>query len=101
MRLSLLRKVVYITVWETTEDEENIKLKFEIRDTGTGIPKEKLVSIFESFVQIHSDKSNVEGGTGLGLAIAKNLVIFSKHIPVDLQDKTQLIKKGNKGQIYI
>jgi signal transduction histidine kinase len=44
---------------------------FEIRDTGMGIPEDKLQMIFDEFYQVEGGKY---GGTGLGLAIAKRLV---------------------------
>jgi signal transduction histidine kinase len=43
----------------------------EIRDTGIGIPEDKMEKIFEEFYQVESGK---HGGTGLGLAITKRLV---------------------------
>jgi signal transduction histidine kinase len=43
----------------------------EIRDTGIGIPEDKIEKIFEEFYQVESGK---HGGTGLGLAITKRLV---------------------------
>jgi signal transduction histidine kinase/DNA-binding NarL/FixJ family response regulator len=51
-----------------------IALTFEVEDTGIGIPKEKLHSIFESFAQVHSSNSRRYGGTGLGLTISKQLI---------------------------
>jgi signal transduction histidine kinase len=44
---------------------------FEIKDTGMGIPEDKIQMIFDEFYQVESGK---HGGTGLGLAIAKGLV---------------------------
>ncbi|HEV3412528.1 MAG TPA: two-component regulator propeller domain-containing protein [Puia sp.] len=44
-----------------------------VKDTGIGIPKEKLDHIFESFTQADSTTTRKYGGTGLGLTIAKNL----------------------------
>jgi len=44
---------------------------FEIKDTGMGIPEDKLQMIFDEFYQVEGGK---HGGTGLGLAIAKRLV---------------------------
>lgn len=53
--------------------ENRTKLHITIRDTGIGIPKEKLETIFEPFVQVDSSASRTHGGTGLGLAICKRI----------------------------
>ena len=44
-----------------------------MRDTGRGIPADKLQSIFEPFVQVESGLKRGIGGTGLGLAISREL----------------------------
>ncbi|MCQ8895558.1 ATP-binding protein [Limnobacter humi] len=49
-------------------------IAFEVRDTGRGVPADKLPLLFKPFVQVHSDGENRLGGTGLGLSIVKNLV---------------------------
>jgi len=54
--------------------KEKATIEFAITDTGTGIPEEKLESIFENFQQATSSTSSIFGGTGLGLAICKQLV---------------------------
>ncbi len=45
----------------------------EVKDTGRGIPADKLDSIFEAFVQVHSGLTRTHEGTGLGLAISRDL----------------------------
>jgi signal transduction histidine kinase len=45
-----------------------------VKDTGRGIPADKLESIFERFQQVDSSDSRNYDGTGLGLAICKSIV---------------------------
>jgi PAS domain S-box-containing protein len=49
-------------------------LIFRVQDTGTGIPRDQQIIIFERFRQVEKHKERNIGGTGLGLAISKNLV---------------------------
>ena len=49
-------------------------VKFQIKDTGIGIDKDKLKDIFDKFTQGDSSTTRVYGGTGLGLAISKRIV---------------------------
>jgi len=56
------------------ESSNNVRIRFEITDTGIGIAQDKLGTIFESFKQAEADTTRKYGGTGLGLAISKRLV---------------------------
>jgi two-component system, sensor histidine kinase and response regulator len=49
-------------------------LRFEVRDTGIGVKKDLIESIFESFCQVDTSTTRRYGGTGLGLAICQQLV---------------------------
>jgi PAS domain S-box-containing protein len=56
-----------------TESENNIVIRFEVRDTGPGIAVEAQDHLFQPFVQADTSTSRQFGGTGLGLAICKRL----------------------------
>lgn len=53
--------------------ENAVRLKFEVIDTGIGIPKNRLASVFDSYEQADDETSHKYGGTGLGLTIVKKL----------------------------
>ncbi|MBC9911114.1 PAS domain S-box protein [Chitinophaga varians] len=86
---------VTVTVTLVSADKNNsgVRLGFEIKDTGIGIPADKLEVIFESFSQSHKGNSRDFGGTGLGLTICKHLI--------DLQNGSLRVESTpDKGSIF-
>ncbi len=62
----------FVSVHE--ESNEHAVLRFSIQDTGIGIAKDKLDSIFDAFTQADETTTRRFGGTGLGLAISNHLI---------------------------
>ncbi|HTE25862.1 hybrid sensor histidine kinase/response regulator [Flavitalea sp.] len=69
---------VFVIVSTKSSTSGDIKLCFEVRDTGIGIQADKLATIFDPFTQADSSTTRKYGGTELGLAISKHLVELMK-----------------------
>jgi len=66
----------FVLLQATLEDETSsqARILFQVQDTGIGIPKARVHSLFNAFSQADSSTTRKYGGTGLGLPISKNLI---------------------------
>jgi CheY-like chemotaxis protein/anti-sigma regulatory factor (Ser/Thr protein kinase) len=64
---------IVIRVSKADETPQNVHVRFEVSDTGIGIPRDALDTLFEGFQQVANPAHRKAGGSGLGLAIAKRL----------------------------
>jgi PAS domain S-box-containing protein len=75
--LNLLSNAVKFTpaggTVRVTAGAEDGRVRIRVRDTGAGIPADRLESIFEPFVQLDRNLTSAHQGTGLGLAISRDL----------------------------
>ncbi|CAM4157778.1 hybrid sensor histidine kinase/response regulator [Flavobacterium weaverense] len=84
---------VKFTVDSAIKSQNRASLKFTVVDSGIGIPKNKIDSIFDSFSQNNIDNKRKFGGLGLGLYIVKTLV--------DMQNGTiKMTSEINKGTTF-
>jgi two-component system sensor histidine kinase RpfC len=65
---------VTISATMLQEDTEKLTVRFEVTDTGVGIPADKQSKIFDSFTQADASTTRKFGGSGLGLTIAKHMI---------------------------
>ncbi|GAB6097981.1 hypothetical protein JCM14469_42350 [Desulfatiferula olefinivorans] len=64
---------VCLTVCVENDDESGCLIRFQIRDTGIGIPPERLHTLFTPFTQVDGSTTRKYGGSGLGLSICRQL----------------------------
>jgi signal transduction histidine kinase/ligand-binding sensor domain-containing protein/DNA-binding response OmpR family regulator len=65
---------IFIGVNRTSASNAGLELSFTVRDTGIGIPEDKLSRLFKAFSQVDSSTTRKYGGTGLGLVISEKLI---------------------------
>ncbi len=86
-----LNVVLEKTVENTDAD---VALRFSVKDTGIGIPQDKIETVFEKFTQVDSSTTRKYGGTGLGLAICRQLVSL-------MEGKIWAVSELGKGSEFI
>jgi len=79
------------------EDEDKVLIHARIRDTGIGVPEDKLATIFEPFQQADGSTTRKYGGTGLGLSICKKI---SELMEGDVWAESPESKIQNRGSIF-
>jgi PAS domain S-box-containing protein len=67
------RGEVLVSVAALALDEHRHEIHFSVKDTGIGIPQERLAELFQAFTQVDASTTRKYGGTGLGLTISKRL----------------------------
>ncbi|PWA06110.1 hybrid sensor histidine kinase/response regulator [Flavobacterium psychrotolerans] len=65
---------VFVNIYPKKSVGDDFRIYFEVKDSGIGIPKDKLSRLFKDFSQIDSSTTRKYGGTGLGLVISERLV---------------------------
>jgi signal transduction histidine kinase/CheY-like chemotaxis protein len=74
---------IFVTVLVKHVIGNKVDLRFEVKDTGGGIPKEKFKTIFEDFSQLENSNTSYKG-TGLGLTITKKIIeLFDSKIELE------------------
>jgi len=108
---------VEIVVKRKKTNDSSIELEFSVRDSGIGIPADKIDHIFEKFSPASAITNRIYGGTGLGLAITKLLIelqggkisvsseagkgtLFTFTLPFKKSSKTLLPKEAVEVKLY-
>ncbi|MDQ6974235.1 MAG: response regulator, partial [Mariprofundaceae bacterium] len=65
---------IILSVTQQAETQDAMVLRFQVKDTGTGIASKDQTHLFHAFTQVDSSHQRKHGGTGLGLSIVKRLV---------------------------
>jgi two-component system, sensor histidine kinase and response regulator len=68
------RGEVDVRVKVESRTDNTVVLRFDVKDTGIGIPREKLQTVFHAFEQADTSTTRIYGGTGLGLTISSNII---------------------------
>ncbi|MBT1689895.1 hybrid sensor histidine kinase/response regulator [Dawidia soli] len=68
------RGEIFVSIELLKIDRDQIELAFHVKDTGIGVPQDKLSRLFKAFSQVDSSTTRKYGGTGLGLVISQRLV---------------------------
>lgn len=84
---------VIIDIQLLAQTQNEVKLRFSVKDSGIGIPKEKQAQIFAPFTQADLSTTRRFGGTGLGLTICKNIIAM-------MDGEIGLISEKGKGSEF-
>lgn len=97
---------VYLHVDCTEIKGNTVTLRFDLKDTGIGIPEDKMHRLFQSFSQVDASSTRKYGGTGLGLVISKKLIEAMRgfiHVDSTLGEGTTFtftIRAGRSNRTY-
>ncbi|GEM_PF-5340815 len=74
IEIKAIEQTPFFAPQHATQQGGGKQIAIQIKDTGIGIPRDRLTGIFDSFVQVDGSSVREKGGTGLGLAVTKQLV---------------------------